>query len=50
MKKAKSPPPQVKFQIALEVVKGEKSAMEIFCAYGIHSNIVYKYRGHGRSP
>ncbi|MFN4074076.1 MAG: transposase [Thermus sp.] len=50
MKKTKSLPPQVKFQIALEVLKGEKSAVEIARAYGLHPNTVYKYRGHGRSP
>ncbi|WP_114314175.1 transposase [Thermus caldifontis] len=44
MKKAKSLPPQVKFQIALEVLKGEKSAVEIARAYGLHPNTVYKYR------
>lgn len=44
MKKAKPLTPQVKFQIALEVVKGERSAVEIARAYGIHPNTVYKYR------
>lgn len=44
MKKAKSLPPQVKFQIALEVLKGEKSAVEIARAYRLHPNTVYKYR------
>lgn len=44
MKRAKPLPPPVKFQIALEVVKGEKSVVEIARAYGIHPNTVYKYR------
>ncbi|TFU15387.1 transposase [Thermus tengchongensis] len=44
MKKAEPLTPQVKFQIALEVVKGERSAVEIARAYGIHPNTVYKYR------
>ncbi|WP_243095672.1 transposase [Thermus thalpophilus] len=44
MKKLKVIPPQVKFQAALEAVKGEKSLVEIARAYGVHPNTVVKWK------
>lgn len=44
MKRSKAIAAQVKFQIALEALRGEKSAVEIARAYGLHPNTVYKYR------
>ncbi|WP_337845746.1 hypothetical protein [Thermus sp.] len=44
MKKAKPVPPQLKFQAALEAVKGERSLVEIARAYGVHPNTIGKIR------
>lgn len=44
MKKPKSVPPQVKFQAALEAIKGERSLVEIARIYGVHPNTIVKWK------
>ena len=44
MKKPKAVPPQVKFQAALEAIKGEKSLVELARIYNVHPNTIGKLR------
>jgi transposase len=52
MKKPKAVPPQVKFQAALEAIKGEKSLVELARIYNVHPNTIVKWKaelmGHAR--
>ncbi|SDE98883.1 Transposase [Thermus arciformis] len=44
MKKPKAVPPQVKFQAALEAIKGEKSLVELARIYNVHPNTIVKWK------
>ncbi len=41
---AKRYPPKLKFQIVLEVMKRDKSVLQIAKAYGVHPKSVNKWR------
>ena len=44
MKKPKAVSPQVKFQAALEAIKGEKSLVELARIYNVHPNTIVKWK------
>jgi transposase-like protein len=44
MKKPKAVAPQVKFQAALEALKGERSLVELARAYAVHPNTIVKWK------
>ncbi len=44
MKKPKSVAPQVKFQAALEVIKGQQSLAQLARTYGVHPNTLLKWK------
>ncbi|RIH82016.1 hypothetical protein Mlute_02625 [Meiothermus luteus] len=44
MKRPKAVAPQVKFQAALEAVKGERSPVELARAYAVHPNTLVKWK------
>jgi transposase len=43
-KKGYKVPPQVKFQAALEAIKGEKSLVELARIYNVHPNTIVKWK------
>jgi len=47
MKKRKNQTPKQKASIVLEAIKEEKSISQIASEYGVHPNLIYKWKNQG---